>query len=98
MEAPGAVEWILVDCLIYQGLPDSQRRHAATQSDRDEPITRRMKKAQCSGTAFSTGGVAHALTQHNKLASIGGLGEHLGRTAKALPHEYLAPWSNGFAA
>jgi hypothetical protein len=40
------VEWILVDCLIYQGLPGSQRRHAVMQSDRDEPITSRMKLAQ----------------------------------------------------
>jgi hypothetical protein len=33
----------LVDCLIYQGLPGSQRRRAAMRSDRDEPITIRMK-------------------------------------------------------
>jgi hypothetical protein len=26
---------ILVDCLIYQGLPRSRRRHAAVPSDRD---------------------------------------------------------------
>ena len=32
----------LVDCLIYQGLPGSQRKHATTPSDRDEPITSRM--------------------------------------------------------
>jgi hypothetical protein len=43
------MEWILVDCLIYQGLPGSQHRRAAMQSDRDEPITSRMKLAQSQG-------------------------------------------------
>ena len=44
---PGWWEWILVDCLIYQGLPGSHRRRAAIRSDRDEPTTIRMKLAQC---------------------------------------------------
>jgi len=49
------VEWILVDCLIYQGLPGSQRRRAAMQSDRDEPITSRMELAH----AWSVLSAAH---------------------------------------
>jgi hypothetical protein len=39
---------VLVDCLIYRGLLRCQRRHAAASPDRDEPLTTRMKKAQCS--------------------------------------------------
>jgi hypothetical protein len=38
---------VLVDCLIYQGLLCYQRRRAAGSPDRDEPITARMKRAQC---------------------------------------------------
>ena len=38
---------VLVDCLIYQGLLCYQRRRAAGSPDRDEPITIRMKRAQC---------------------------------------------------
>jgi hypothetical protein len=33
----------LVDCLIYRGLPRSQRLHAALPPERDEPITVRME-------------------------------------------------------
>jgi hypothetical protein len=38
---------VLVDCLIYQGLPWSQRQHAATSPERDRATTTRMKKAHC---------------------------------------------------
>jgi hypothetical protein len=38
---------VLVDCLIYQGLLCYQERRAAGSPDRDEPITTRMKRAQC---------------------------------------------------
>jgi hypothetical protein len=38
---------VLVDCLIYRGLPRYRQRHAAPSPDRDEPTTIRMKKAQC---------------------------------------------------
>jgi hypothetical protein len=47
------VEWILVDCLIYQGLPGSQRRRATMQSDRGQPITSMMRLAHC--TPLATG-------------------------------------------
>jgi hypothetical protein len=40
-----AMKVVLVDCLIYQGLLLSRRRHAATSPDRDEPTTIGMKKA-----------------------------------------------------
>jgi hypothetical protein len=36
---------VLVDCLIYQGLLHYRRRRAVASSDRDEPITTRMKTA-----------------------------------------------------
>jgi len=37
----------LVDCLNYQGLCHAQGRHAGPLPDRDEPVTCRMKLAQC---------------------------------------------------
>jgi hypothetical protein len=37
---------VLVDCLIYRGLPRSRRRHAAPSPDRDLSATTRMKRAQ----------------------------------------------------
>jgi hypothetical protein len=42
-----AMKVVLVDCIIYRGLPRYRRRHAAPSPDRDEPITIRMKRAQC---------------------------------------------------
>ena len=45
---------VLVDCLIYQGLLHYQWRHAVMRSDRDEPITTRMKWAH--GTSFREAG------------------------------------------
>jgi hypothetical protein len=41
-----AMKAVLVDCLIYQGLRCYRRRHAVMRSDRDEPFTARMKRAQ----------------------------------------------------
>jgi hypothetical protein len=41
-----AMKVVLVDCLIYRGLPRSRRRHTAPSSDRDLSATNRMKKAQ----------------------------------------------------
>ena len=37
---------VLVDCFIYRGPLRVQGRHAAARSDRDEPLTTRMKCAQ----------------------------------------------------
>jgi len=48
------MEWILVDCLIYQGLPGFQRRRAAMRSDCDERVTIRMKSAHCGGCRIRT--------------------------------------------
>jgi hypothetical protein len=39
------VRVVLVDQLIYQGLPASHRRQAAPSLERDMPATIRMKKA-----------------------------------------------------
>lgn len=46
---------VLVDCLIYQGLPWSQRQHAATSPERDRATTTRMKKAVCAEGRRSLG-------------------------------------------
>jgi hypothetical protein len=46
LEPLAAMKVVLVDCLIYRGLPRCQRCHAAASPDRDEPITTRMKRAQ----------------------------------------------------
>jgi hypothetical protein len=40
---------VLVDCLIYRGLPRYRQRHAVMQSDRDEPVAARMKWAHYPG-------------------------------------------------
>jgi len=55
----------------------------------------RLNNLGCPGT--TAGGVAQALSQHNKLAGIGGLSEHLGRTFKTFPHEYLVSRDYGLA-
>jgi hypothetical protein len=42
---PVAMKVVLVDCLIYRGLPRSQRRHAAPSPEHDQSVTTRMKRA-----------------------------------------------------
>jgi hypothetical protein len=42
--------------VIYRGLPRSPRRHAAPSSDRDQPATTGMKKAQCCQSSIACRG------------------------------------------